>query len=167
MVAVRVCKEAQLPAKFQLRKGTTGKFRFVVLSSNGQVVATSEAYERKASALAGIRSIEKIVQSNAAIEDTTTKEYAEAAAAKKAAKKNGAKKAVAKTKKLVTKAAGAAPAKAAAPAQAAPAKATAATSSTKAAKAAVKGAAKSGTRTPVRKAPPPLTTPPGDLTPKI
>ena len=90
-----------MAAKFQLRKGSTGKFRFVVLSSNGQVVATSEAYERKASALAGIRAIQKIV-STAAVEDTTTKEWAEAEAAKKAAKKStGTKKAA---KKVATKA---------------------------------------------------------------
>ena len=90
-----------MPAKFQLRKGTTGKYRFVVLSSNGQVVATSEAYERKASALAGIKSIQKIV-TTAAVEDTTTKEYAEAEAARKAAaRKNGVKKAA---KKVVSKA---------------------------------------------------------------
>lgn len=89
-----------MPAKFQLRKGTTGKYRFVVLSSNGQVVATSEAYERKASAIAGIKSIQKIV-TTAAVEDTTTKEYAEAEAAKKAAaKKNGVKKVA---KKAVSK----------------------------------------------------------------
>jgi uncharacterized protein YegP (UPF0339 family) len=99
-------KEAQLPAKFQLKKGTTGKYRFVVLSSNGQVVATSEAYERKASALAGIRSIQKIV-ATAAVEDTTTKEYADAEAAKKAAKKNGGAKKAA-PKRVVTKAATAA-----------------------------------------------------------
>ncbi|MEO7517949.1 MAG: DUF1508 domain-containing protein, partial [Acidimicrobiales bacterium] len=30
-----------MPAKFQLKKGTTGKFRFVLLATNGQVVATS------------------------------------------------------------------------------------------------------------------------------
>ena len=152
-----------MPAKFQLKKGPTGKYRFVVLASNGQVVATSEAYERKASALAGIRSIEKIVQSQAAVEDTTTKEYAAAEEARKAAKKSTAKKSgatkVAKTaKKLVTKTA-----EAATPATPATSRA----SSTKAAKAAAKGAAKSGTRTPVRKAPPPPTIPPGQLTPKI
>jgi len=90
-----------LAAKFQLRKGTTGKYRFVILSSNGQVVATSEAYERKASALAGIKAIQKIV-TTAAVEDTTTKEYAEAEAAKKAAaKKNGVKKVA---KRVVSKA---------------------------------------------------------------
>jgi len=87
-------KEGQLPAKFQLKKGTTGKYRFVVLASNGQVVATSQTYERKASAMAGIRSIEKIVTSAAPVEDTTTKEWAAAEAAKKAA---GAKKPVKKS----------------------------------------------------------------------
>jgi len=130
-----------LPAKFQLRKGTTGKYRFVVLSSNGQVVATSEAYERKASAVAGIRAIEKIVASSAAVEDTTTKEWVEAEAARKAAKKNGAKK---PAKRAVTKASST---------RAAPKKA----ASTKAA----------GKRAPVRKPPPPLTTPPKQLVPRI
>ncbi len=91
-----------MAAKFQLRKGTTGKYRFVVLSSNGQVVATSEAYERRASALAGIRSIQKIV-TTAAVEDTTTKEWADAEAAKKASKKNGVKKAAKKAVAKVTK----------------------------------------------------------------
>lgn len=33
-----------VPGKFVLKKGTTGKFRFNLLSTNGQVVATSEAY---------------------------------------------------------------------------------------------------------------------------
>jgi uncharacterized protein YegP (UPF0339 family) len=91
-----------LAAKFQLKKGTTGKYRFVVLSSNGQVVATSEAYERKASALAGIKAIQKIV-ATASVEDTTTKEWADAEAARKAAsKKNGGAKKAAK--KVVSKA---------------------------------------------------------------
>jgi len=132
-------EEAQVPAKFQLKKGTTGKYRFVVLASNGQVVATSQVYERKASALAGIRSIEKIVTSAAAIEDTTTKEWAAAEAAKKtaeaakkAAKKNGVKRNAVKK-----------PAKAAVPAKAV------------------------GKQTPARKRPPPLTTPPERLVPRI
>lgn len=90
-----------MPARFQLKKGSTGKFRFVLLAANGQVVATSEAYERKASALAGIRSVQKIV-TTASVEDTTTVEWAEAEAARKAAKKGGAKKSAAK--KAVSKA---------------------------------------------------------------
>jgi uncharacterized protein YegP (UPF0339 family) len=38
-------------AKFVLKKGSTGKFRFNLVATNGQVIATSEAYESKASAI--------------------------------------------------------------------------------------------------------------------
>jgi uncharacterized protein YegP (UPF0339 family) len=40
-----------MAAKFVLRKGSTGKFRFNLVATNGQVIATSEAYESKASAI--------------------------------------------------------------------------------------------------------------------
>ena len=40
-----------------LKKGSTGKFHFNLVASNGQVIATSEAYERKQSALNGIESV--------------------------------------------------------------------------------------------------------------
>jgi uncharacterized protein YegP (UPF0339 family) len=89
-----------MPGKFVVKKGTTGKFRFSLLSTNGQVVATSEAYNTKASAMNGIKSVKNLA-ADAAIEDQTTKEWAageadrkKAAAAKKAAKKKSpAKKA--------------------------------------------------------------------------
>ncbi len=144
-----------MPAKFQLKKGSTGKFRFTLLSTNGQVVATSQAYERKATAMAGIRSVQKIA-GTAEIEDTTTKQWADADAAVKTAKtaKKAAKKAPAKVasaaKKVVTKAARAATPKAPASAKGTPRKSVAATA----------------TR-PVRKAPPSLTTEPKNLTPKL
>ncbi len=93
-----------MPGKFVIKKGTTGKFRFNLVSTNGQVVATSEAYETKASAQAGIRSVKKLA-ADAAVEDTTTAEWAEADAArrdaekaKKARKAAAAKKAAAKAK---------------------------------------------------------------------
>jgi uncharacterized protein YegP (UPF0339 family) len=35
-------------AKFVLKKGSTGKFHFNLVATNGQVIATSEAYESKA-----------------------------------------------------------------------------------------------------------------------
>jgi uncharacterized protein YegP (UPF0339 family) len=73
-----------LPAKFVIKKGPTGKFRFNLLASNGQVVATSEAYSSKASARAGIRSVKKIA-ADAEVEDQTTKEWAALEAARKAA----------------------------------------------------------------------------------
>jgi uncharacterized protein YegP (UPF0339 family) len=46
-------------AKFVLKKGTTGKFHFNLVATNGQVIATSEAYESKAAALNGIESVKK------------------------------------------------------------------------------------------------------------
>jgi uncharacterized protein len=43
--------------KFVLKKGTTGKFHFNLVAGNGQVIATSEVYESKESALKGIESV--------------------------------------------------------------------------------------------------------------
>ena len=87
-----------MPGKFVVKKGTTGKFRFNLLSSNGQVVATSEAYNSKASAMGGIRAVRSLA-ADAAIEDQTTKEWAAVEAARKAAgpAKGTAKKAAKKT----------------------------------------------------------------------
>jgi len=100
-------KEKPVPGKFVIKKGTTGKFRFNLLSTNGQVVATSEAYDSKASAMGGIRAVKKLA-AEAAIEDQTTKEWAAAEAAGKAAApvKKAVKKAV---KKVGRKAAAAVP----------------------------------------------------------
>ena len=58
--------------KFVLKKGTTGKFRFNLHSTNGQVVATSEAYESKRAALAGIEAVKRLA-ADAPIEDLTPK----------------------------------------------------------------------------------------------
>jgi uncharacterized protein YegP (UPF0339 family) len=85
-----------MPGKFVVKKGSTGKFRFSLLSTNGQIVATSEAYNSKASAMGGIRSV-KSLAADAAVEDQTTKEWAAGEDARKAAA--SAKKAKAATKK--------------------------------------------------------------------
>jgi uncharacterized protein YegP (UPF0339 family) len=73
-----------VPGKFVVKKGSTGKFRFNLLSTNGQVVATSEAYNSKASAMGGIRAV-KSLAGDATIEDQTTKEWAAGEAARTAA----------------------------------------------------------------------------------
>ena len=44
---------------FELSKGKTGKFHFNLLAANKRVVLTSEAYNSKAAALAGIASVRK------------------------------------------------------------------------------------------------------------
>jgi uncharacterized protein len=46
-----------MAGKFVLKKGTTGKFHFNLVAGNGQVIATSEAYESRESALKGIESV--------------------------------------------------------------------------------------------------------------
>ena len=48
-----------MPGKFVLKKGSTGKFHFNLVATNGQVIATSEAYESHAAALNGIESVKK------------------------------------------------------------------------------------------------------------
>lgn len=59
-----------MAGKFVLKKGSTGKYRFNFVASNGQIIATSEAYERKDSALSGIESVKKNAQ-GAEIDDQT------------------------------------------------------------------------------------------------
>ncbi len=81
-----------MPAKFIVKKGPTGKFRFNLVAPNGQVVATSQAYESKAACVAGVRSVQKNA-AGAAIDDLTA---AQAAAAKPAAAKRAAKPAPAR-----------------------------------------------------------------------
>lgn len=53
-----------MAGKYELFTDAGGKYRFRLKAGNGQVIASSEAYESKASALNGIAS----VKSNAASE---------------------------------------------------------------------------------------------------
>lgn len=96
-----------MPGKFVVKKGATGKFRFSLLSPNGQIVASSQAYASKASAMNGIKSVRGLA-ADAEVEDQTTKQWEKEEAARKAAKKAAPKKAAPKK----------APAKKAAPAAA-------------------------------------------------
>jgi uncharacterized protein YegP (UPF0339 family) len=45
--------------KFVVKKTSNGEYRFNLVAPNGQVVATSESYKQKASALSTIASIQK------------------------------------------------------------------------------------------------------------
>ncbi len=103
-----------MPGKFVVKKGTTGKFRFSLVSTNGQVVASSESYNSKPAAMNGIKAVRSLA-ADALLEDQTTKEWAKAEEERKAAEK--AKKAAAKKKAAPKKAA----AKKAAPPAPAPA----------------------------------------------
>jgi uncharacterized protein YegP (UPF0339 family) len=48
-----------MAAKFELYKDRGGKFRFRLKAPNGQIIASSEGYNSKASAKNGIESIKK------------------------------------------------------------------------------------------------------------
>ena len=48
-----------MAGKFEIKKGRTGKFRFNLKASNGQIILTSEAYETRAAAVKGITSVKK------------------------------------------------------------------------------------------------------------
>lgn len=61
-----------MAGKFVVKKGSTGKYHFNLVAGNGQVIATSEAYESKASALNGIESVKSNAPS-AEIDDQTSK----------------------------------------------------------------------------------------------
>jgi uncharacterized protein len=60
-----------MAGKFVVKKGSSGKFHFNLVASNGQVIASSEAYETKSSALNGIESVKKNAP-GAEIDDQTT-----------------------------------------------------------------------------------------------
>ena len=48
-----------MTGKFVLKKDAAGQFRFNLVASNGQVIASSEAYTTKAAALNGIDSVKR------------------------------------------------------------------------------------------------------------
>lgn len=96
-----------MPGKFICKKGSTGKFRFVLVSQNGQVIATSQSYSTKAACMNGIRAVRRIA-ADAPLEDQS-KPLPKAASAKASPKKPRVRKA----------AAGPSPAAAAAPASSA------------------------------------------------
>jgi uncharacterized protein len=56
--------------KFVVKKSGNGEFRFNLVASNGQVVATSESYKQKTSAMNTIASIQKNA-GGASVDDQT------------------------------------------------------------------------------------------------
>jgi uncharacterized protein len=59
-----------MAGKFELYKDKAGKFRFRLKAGNGEIIATGEAYESKASAKNGIASVQKNA-ADAKVEDLT------------------------------------------------------------------------------------------------
>lgn len=58
-----------MSAKYQVYKDMAGKFRFRLRAANNKIVAVSEAYEGKAGAMNGVKSVQANCESE--IEDTT------------------------------------------------------------------------------------------------
>ena len=85
-----------MAAKFVIYYDKAKKFRFRLLASNGEIIASGEAYESKASCLNGIKSIKKNAPEAPIVDETIAKEPKKADAKKGAAKKAPAKKAAAK-----------------------------------------------------------------------
>jgi uncharacterized protein YegP (UPF0339 family) len=48
-----------MAGKFEITKDKAGKFRFRLKAANGEIIATSEAYESKAGAQNGIALVQK------------------------------------------------------------------------------------------------------------
>jgi uncharacterized protein len=48
-----------MAGKFEVKKDKRGEYRFHLKAGNGEIIATSEGYKTKASALNGIESVQK------------------------------------------------------------------------------------------------------------
>ncbi len=59
-----------MAGKFELYRDKGGKFRFRLKAGNGQIIAVSEAYESKASAVNGIKSVKRNA-ADAKVDDQT------------------------------------------------------------------------------------------------
>jgi uncharacterized protein YegP (UPF0339 family) len=57
--------------KFEMYKDSQGKFRFRLKAGNGEIIAVSEAYNSKASAMNGIQSVQKNAPT-ATVDDQTS-----------------------------------------------------------------------------------------------
>ncbi len=48
-----------MATKFEIKKGSSGKYRFNLKAGNGEIILSSETYEQKQGALGGIESVKK------------------------------------------------------------------------------------------------------------
>ena len=63
-----------MAGKFEIKVGKTGKTRFNLKSSNGQIILTSEAYESRAAAVKGITSVKNNAGNDKRFERKTAKD---------------------------------------------------------------------------------------------
>jgi len=96
-----------MPGKFVIYKDKSKKFRFRLLATNGEIIASGEAYESKAACMKGVASIQKNAPDAKIIDETDEGAAADGkkAAGKKAAGKKAAGKKAAGKKAAAKKAA--------------------------------------------------------------
>ena len=63
-----------MPGKFEIKTGKSGKFSFNLKASNGQVILSSESYDSRKGAEAGIASVKKNAGNDARFERKTAKD---------------------------------------------------------------------------------------------
>ena len=61
-----------MPGKFELYKDEAGKFRFRMIAPNGEIIASSEAYESKEGCKNGIESIKANASQSEIVDKTST-----------------------------------------------------------------------------------------------
>ncbi|MDR1747787.1 MAG: DUF1508 domain-containing protein [Spirochaetaceae bacterium] len=76
-----------MAAKFTVFKDKSGQYRFNLKAANGEIIATSESYSEKKSALKGIASIVKSAPVAKIVDDTGEAESPSKTGAKPAASK--------------------------------------------------------------------------------
>jgi uncharacterized protein YegP (UPF0339 family) len=60
--------EVELAGKFEIYKDKKGEFRFRLIASNGQVIATSQGYKTKEACKNGINSVKKNAPNTGVVE---------------------------------------------------------------------------------------------------
>jgi uncharacterized protein YegP (UPF0339 family) len=63
-----------MPGRFEIKTGKSGKFSFNLKASNGQVILSSEAYETRKAAEAGVASVKKNADNDARFERKVAKD---------------------------------------------------------------------------------------------
>jgi uncharacterized protein len=63
-------KEIEMAGKFEINGDKAGKYRFHLKAADGEIIAASQAYEKKANAEKGIQAVKKAA-ADAAVVDLT------------------------------------------------------------------------------------------------
>jgi uncharacterized protein YegP (UPF0339 family) len=59
-----------MAGKFEIKKDKAGKFRFNLVAANGEIIASSEAYESKEACKNGIQSVKASASTTEIVDET-------------------------------------------------------------------------------------------------